>query len=85
MSFSNKLWKFQWEMYWEPGFLVSLGAFSDGQAAGRDQAWPRVWKGLLTTRWEVSTGEADASVWLLSVENVERMPGRLVEWRFTLL
>ena len=33
----------------------------DGQAAGTDQTWASVWKGLSTTRWEVSAGKTDAS------------------------
>lgn len=45
MSFPNKLWKFKWEIYCESEFTVSPGAFSDGQAAGRDQTWAAVWKG----------------------------------------
>lgn len=61
MSFPNKLWKFKWEIYWESEFTVSPGAFSDGQAAGRDQTWANVWKRLSTTRWEVSAGKTDAS------------------------
>lgn len=44
--FPNELWKFKWKRYWESKPIVSPVAFSDDQAAGRDQAWPSVWKGL---------------------------------------
>lgn len=64
MSFSNKLWKFKWEMYREPELLVSPGAFSDGQAAGRDQPWPSVWKGLLTPGGKFQRKKQMPHVWL---------------------
>lgn len=85
MSFPNNFWKFKWEIYGEPEFMVSPGAFSDGLAAGRDQTWANVWKRLSATRWEVSAGKQMPPIWLLSVENTEGVPERLVKWRSTLL
>lgn len=84
--FPNELWKFKWKRYWESKPIVSPVAFSDDQAAGRDQAWPSVWKGLYPQpggkfQWEKQM----PPIWLSSVENTEGMPERPVKWRFTLL
>lgn len=85
MSFSNKLWKFKWEMCRETEFLVSPGALSEGRGG-----WERSNPGQCLERAiDNQVGSFSRRnmppVWLLSVENIERMPGSLAEWTFTLL
>lgn len=85
MPFPNKLWKFKWELSGESEFMVSPGAFSDSQAAGSDQTWAVFGKGYGQPGGKFQQEKQMPPIWLLSVENVEGMPERLVKWRSTLL